>query len=187
MLWLLREYSAVTNVVSTNWFGAGYGSANAGRYTLNGVPTGTSWQGTPPLNGGDSLYDGTSDGRHNYAVEYTSSARTESVIQTDLNWQNPKVFFTFDTDGEYIGITYDPYNKSLWLSDYFTGAISDYTLKGKLLSSFATPLIPVALAFDRADGTLWFSQDESSTLYQYSDLRQFSPIRNAKWASCVDW
>jgi len=83
---------AVTDVVSTNWFGRGNSgsSSNGGQYARNGVPTGTSWQGTPPPNNerGDSLYDGTSDGSHNYAVEYTSSAFTESVIQTDLNWQN---------------------------------------------------------------------------------------------------
>jgi MYXO-CTERM domain-containing protein len=29
------------------------------------------------------------------------------------------------------------------------------------------------LAFDPADGTLWFSQDESSTLYQYSTTGSF--------------
>jgi sugar lactone lactonase YvrE len=84
------------------------------------------------------------------------------------------VLFTFDTDGEFIGITYDPHNKSLWLSDYFTGAISDYTLTGTLLSSFTTPfIIPVALAFDPADRTLWFSQDESSTLLQYTTSGSF--------------
>jgi DNA-binding beta-propeller fold protein YncE len=90
-----------------------------------------------------------------------------------LNWQNPNVLFTFPVDGEYIGITYDPNNNSLWLGDYITGVISDYTLTGTFLSSFTTSLIPVALAFDPADGTLWFSQDESSTLYQYTTSGSF--------------
>jgi hypothetical protein len=40
---------AVTNVVSTNWFGSGInGPAGlAGQYTLSGTPTGTSWTNTP--------------------------------------------------------------------------------------------------------------------------------------------
>jgi hypothetical protein len=158
---------AVTNVVSTNWFGTVYGgSATAGQYTLSGTPTGTSWSGTPPLAGGrNQILDGTSNGTHNYAVESFNSNGTQNVLATDLNWQHPVALFSVPPST--VGITYDPNNNSLWLSNVF-GVISDYTLTGTLLSSFSPGFFGTALAFDPADGTLWFNNGEVNQLFQYS-------------------
>jgi hypothetical protein len=157
---------AVTNVVSTNWWGSDFpGSTTDGRYTLSGTPTGTSWAGTT---GAHQIYDGTSDGTHNYTLDLTSS----TVIQTDLNWQNPVGLFL--TSGSSLGVTYDPNNNSLWTSTINNGVISDYSLTGTLLSSFATSVSFVsALAFDPADGTLWFSNNATNELFQYSTSGTF--------------
>ena len=95
---------AVTSVVSTNWFGSGYpSSATGGQYTLSGIPTGTTWTGTPPPAGEsyNYIFDGTSDGTRNYTIENLNSNYTGigidfnvNVIATDLNWQNPVVLFS---------------------------------------------------------------------------------------------
>ena len=134
---------AVTNVVSTNWFGSYGGSATAGQYTLSGAPTGIGWSGTPPPAGETSnlFYDGASDGTYNYTVEYSNyPPETENVIATNLNWQNPVMLFSIpgETSAAYLGITYDPNNNSLWVSGWQTDVIADYSLTGTLLSSFAT-------------------------------------------------
>ena len=171
---------AVTGVVSTTSFGTAYGTGGtAGQYTLGGTPTGTSWPdtGNPSGTSYDVFYDGTSDGLHNYTVEYygasTSGGYTENVLQTDLNWQNPTVLFSVQSapglTADYLGIAYDPTNNSLWISGWGERLIADYSLTGTLLSSFvpATNALD-ALAYDRADQTLWASYDETNTLYQYS-------------------
>jgi hypothetical protein len=165
---------AVTNVVSTNWFGNrnGLSPASAGQYTLSGTPTGTNWTTTPPPSGETSnfFFDGTSDGTHNYTVEYLNSLGTENVIETDLNWQNPVTLFSLGGGaGTYLGVTYDPNNNSLWIGGYNTGVLADFSLTGAPLSSFATGQTQVTgLAFDPADATLWFDSPAFSSLYQYS-------------------
>jgi hypothetical protein len=163
---------AVTNVVSTNWFGSDVGgSATAGGYTLNGAPLVTSWTGTPPPAGetDNQFYDGTSDGTHNYTVEFNSNFETTAnVIATDLNWQNPVTLFSVPLGN--VGVTYDPINNSLWIGGFTTSdVITDYSLTGTPLSSFSTGLsLSSALAFDPADATLWLSNQVSSTLFQFS-------------------
>jgi hypothetical protein len=171
---------AVTNVVTTNGFGSNYGApATAGQYTLSGTPTGVAHiaQSTPGFNS-ENTFDGTSDGRRNYTVQYFgvdgSGNHTEDVIQTDANWQHPTVLFSVQSSpgatGEDLGITYDPTNNSLWISGYETTRISDYSLSGTLLSSFDTGQLYtlVALGLDHADNTLWISEGESNTLEQWS-------------------
>jgi hypothetical protein len=171
---------AVTNVISTTWFGTGSASGSpgtAGQYTLGGTPTGTSWTDTPSPAGETvtNSYDGTTDGKNNYTVEWDNNLSTEVVIKTNLDWQNPTVLFTLCSSciGTYIGIAYDPDNNSLWISGSGTDTIADYSLTGTLLSSFTTGTGGMdALAFDPADGTLWwtlyFAYDEGFNLYQYS-------------------
>jgi hypothetical protein len=166
---------AVTNVVSTNWFGSDHGgSAIAGQYTLNGTPTGMSWGGTPPTvaNTFNGFVDGTSDGTHNYTVEVSNSTGTQYAIATDLNWQNPVTLFSIPFGK--AGVTYDPINNSLWVSDFSSGVIADYSLTGTPLSSFTTgATLPAALAFDPADATLWFNDGAQNTLFQYSTSGAF--------------
>lgn len=165
---------AVTNRVTTNGFGSDFGLGSAGQYTLNGVPTGLSHaaQATPGFNF-EVQDDGTSDGRSNYTVQYFATdsrgAAVENVIRTDANWQNPVPLFSVPSAPGFLGISYDRNNNSLWLSGWATKTISDYSLSGKLLSSFSTDSITMdALGFDRADNTLWVSLAETDFLEQWS-------------------
>lgn len=188
---------AVTgSYVSTDWFGntfLGLSTVASGQYTLSGTPTGTQWNGTPPPAGEteNEFLDGTTDGTHNYTVEYEGTTGnalgplTENIIQTDLNWQNPVDLFSVQSApsafAEWAGIAYDPVNNSLWISGFTANAISDYSLTGALLSSFApeppgSSALASALGFDPADDTLWFSSDGTNVLYQYDtsgNLLQF--------------
>ncbi len=168
---------AVTNVVTTTGFGSAHGSpSSGGQYTLAGVPTGSSnvQQLTPGFSN-EQYYDGTSNGQHNYTVQYyglgNSGNAQEYVIQSDLNWQNPIALFAVEAQGVAtidIGISYDSLNNSLWVSGWGNNAIRDFSMTGTLLSSFSTNYYNMAaLAFDNLDNTLWFNNNESNTLVQY--------------------
>jgi hypothetical protein len=173
---------AVTNVVTTTGFGSFYGSpSSGGQYTLAGVPTGSSnvQQPTPGFSG-EIYYDGTSNGQHNYTVQYqavdNSGNYQENVIQTDLNWQNPIALFAVEAQGAAgldLGISYDSLNNSLWVSRGGS-TIRDFSMTGTLLSSFSTPyFFMTALAFDNLDNTLWFSYAATNTLVQYDTNGNF--------------
>jgi hypothetical protein len=174
--------------VTTNGQGSDYGApATAGQYTLAGIPTGVGHtaQPTPGLSSEVQL-DGTSDGEHNYTVDYyavRSGVTVAPVIQTNLSWQSPTILFTPPstlgtlTGITWAGITYDPLNDSLWLSNWSTtpeaghGIIADFSLSGTLLSYFYTGagvFTMSALAMDYADGTLWVNVADTDDLFQYS-------------------
>jgi hypothetical protein len=164
---------AVTNVVSTTRYSNSSGTGE--QYELDGTPTGTTWPTTPPLAGETSnrFYDGTSDGTQNYTVEYDSSplGGEQKIIVTDANWQNPALLFTIPGSApkDSVGVAYDSTTNSLWISGFFTDVIANYMLDGTPLSSFNTGITGMfALAFDPADGTLWFSQGGTNALYQFS-------------------
>ena len=58
--------------------------------------------------------------------------------------------------GDFIGITFDPSNDSLWISGWYKSEIRDYSLTGQLLSSFSVSHNEItALALDPATETLW--------------------------------
>ncbi len=174
---------AVTDVITTNGFGSGFGLGSAGQYTLTGTPTGVthSAQGTPGY-ANEFTFDGTSDGQHNYTVQYSASQNAGAVIQTDLNWQTPVVLFTAPGGaGSNLGIAYDSSNNSIWISKWSGSTIADYTMSGSLLSSFDTGQnYMAALGYDAADNTLWFSAGETNMLQQWSTsgtlLQQGTPV-----------
>ncbi len=95
---------------------------------------------------------------------------TGNVYETNATWGSPVVLFA--SAGQ-LGITYDPTNNSLWVSDFSSPSartVLDYSLGGTLLSSFTTPFGKItSLAMDYADNTLWMgSQNTEGTFYQYS-------------------
>ncbi len=177
---------AVTNVITTNGMGSTFGSpATAGQYTLTGVSTGVSHvaQGTLGflVNHQEQTWDGTSNGTSNFAVQLLAvddaGVFQEKVIRTDANWQNPQVVFTVNsgaaayngTTATVEGITYDASNDSLWISGEASNRITNYSMTGAVLSSFATGFDHLdALALDPADGTLWVVVAADGTLRQFS-------------------
>jgi len=96
------------------------------------------------------VYDATSGFGGNYFVDHLSG----DVYVADFYWQNQHVLFG-QHEGT-IGIAYDQYDNSLWLSEPATDIIAEYSLSGRLLRDFHTGSAGnSALAFDPADGSLW--------------------------------
>jgi len=132
-----------------------------GQYSLGGTPTGTSYVLPGAITG--SAYDSTSDGSHNYLVDYS----TGWVYQTARDFTNPAALF--NTGAYDMGISYDRANNSLWVSGWGNTTVTDYSLSGAPLSSFSTGQIyNGALALDPADHTLWLVDYNSGNLQQYS-------------------
>jgi hypothetical protein len=115
-----------------------------------------------PLN---NILDGTTDGKHNYGINFQSGG----VYQCNLDWSSPTPMFNATGGSPFLGISYDPFNNSLWVGNG-GDSITDYSLTGTPLSSFSTPgSADFALAFDGADGTLWaMSGFDSGSFNQYS-------------------
>ncbi|HEY4934664.1 MAG TPA: PEP-CTERM sorting domain-containing protein [Terriglobales bacterium] len=133
-----------------------------GQYSLAGTPTGTTYV-LPAIP--STAYDSTTDGSHNYLVDYTYGG----VYQTARDFTNPVALFT--STGLYnLGITYDPANNSLWISGWGNTTVTDYSLSGTVITSFDTGhYFNGALAMDPATHTLWLVDDENTfTLEQYS-------------------
>src|ERR1035438_131387 len=151
------------DIRTTGAAGAIYG----GQYTLAGIPTGTTYI----LPGAVSnAYDSTSDGSHNYLVDFDSGA----VYQTARDFTNPVLLFNSNAYTN-VGITYDATNNSLWVSGWDNNfTVADYSLNGTLLSSFSIGHDRnAALALDPADHTLWLVNDNSYSP-NYGYLEQYS-------------
>jgi hypothetical protein len=138
--------------------------ASGSEYTLSGVYTGATYPGQS----GGGYYDGATDGVHNYFASLFGN-----VYQTNLDWSNPTLLF--NAGSQNYNLTYDPTNNSLWIGGWVTGGIADYTLGGRLLSSFDTGLgfTLSGLALDPADNTLWFAHEVNQTLYQFTKTGTF--------------
>ena len=88
------------------------------------------------------------------------------VWEFDLDWANPTQLFRVNSLG---AITYDPENDSLWISQFSSATIAEYSRTGTLLRSWAAPHDQcMALALDHADGTLWIhNRRAQGTIEQY--------------------
>jgi len=121
-------------------------------YTPSGVFTGTRFPHplSPPYPM-QVLADGTTDGTHN------SGVGGDRVWRFDRDWQNPQLLFTLDGTQNLQGITYDPADRTLWLSDWSpTDQVLHVALDGTILGRFHTGFSNMpGIALDPADGTLW--------------------------------
>ena len=142
------------------------------QYTLSGVYTGTTYA-YPVANA--AFYDGATDGTFNYSVDYF----TGNVWRTDRNWANAQLLFGTGNASR-LGITWDSFNNSLWISDWTGTNVTDWTLGGTQLSQFNTSRSSLtSLAMDYADRTLWFgSQNTQGTFYQYSTAGTLLATKN---------
>ncbi len=131
------------------------------QFTLAGTSTGVAYNKP----GNFLFYDGTTDGAHNYAVDYN----TGGVYSMALDWSSPALlFFTGDGDGSDDGITYDAQNNSIWVANLGPRRITDYSLAGTALSTFDVGPQIAGLAFDPTDGTLWGNSTTGNRLFQFS-------------------
>ncbi len=114
----------------------------------------------------NNVVDGTTDGAYNYGIDW----QTHQVFRYNLDWSSPTYMFTAAAVIDIsTGVSYDPFNMSLWVTDS-NGSLDDYSLTGLLLSSFSTPgSLNRTLAFDPADGTLWsMTGQETGVFNQYN-------------------
>jgi len=139
---------AVNDTVRTMGYGSGILGAE---YRLGGTPTGATYSHNLPER---EFFDGTTDGQFNYAWDYRGGA----AYRFDLDWANPQMLFNLPTERyDRLGITYDPWNDSLWISGWKDlDVVENRSMDGELLSSFTVGhTYSGALALDYADGTLW--------------------------------
>jgi len=120
--------------------------------------------------GFNSLYDGTTDGAYNYAVDHNGNG-TQTVFRFDLNWANPTALF--NTQNRSSGITYDANTNTLWTTESLNfrapnGFVRQYDLAGNMISEFNKGTFSAyGLAWDGTDDTLWMSNSANNSLYQY--------------------
>jgi len=159
----LGEYAiAVLDTVRTSNMSGQQGA----EYALAGTPTGITYPGYGGVwNGGNGQIDAATDGQYIYSL------LGSKVYRFGLDWTNPQELFGLPpSTGQqnwWGGITYDPINNSLWLSNFGTfGYVANYSLTGTFISGFNSSTYLSYLAMDYADNTLW--SGGASTLHQYS-------------------
>jgi hypothetical protein len=139
-------------------------TGNGAEYDFNGNVTG----GPFSLSGVGSCWDSTTDGNFNYLMDYSNG----NVLRASLTYGAVTTLFGGFNFGDFLGITYDRNNNSLWISGWGSNVVRDYTLGGSLLSSFSATAAPgslTSLALDPADNTLWMgTQNTLGTFFQYS-------------------
>ncbi|MFT7572455.1 MAG: hypothetical protein ACI9JL_003506 [Paracoccaceae bacterium] len=149
-----QDYALAVN--QTIRFAGRFGSAG-NEYTLTGTPTGNLSSAT-----GINTLDGTTDGTYNYSTDWGGT----TVTRYDANWENPISLFSTGSSSP-LGITYDPYDATLWISDLNARTVTNYTMNGTANSSFNTTSgFSRGLALEHASDTLWLSVD--NTLQQWS-------------------
>lgn len=163
--WATPDFEYPVAVASTvKTFGAVNGTTGR-EYDYNGNQTGNTYP-----NRYGTFWDGTTDGRNIYSINWDNG----DVVQFDSNWANPRVLFNSGGGGNYLGITYDPTNGSLWIAQFGGGRVENRTLNGTLLSAFNSGIgNQAALALDHADNSLWLVE-----WTQRGDFRQFNKSGN---------
>jgi len=178
-LWRLQgtvDQSAVTNTGNEYNIAVGgdirttsqRNSTPGAQYSINGVYTGTDYPGD-----WKGFFDGTTDGTSNYTIDWDSG----DVYKFDRNWANGNVMFTLGGggSGEFLGITYDPGNNSLWVSGWNSAIVMNLDMNGNILSRFAPTFNNITcLGMDYSDGSLWMgSQLTEGTFYNYKTNGSF--------------
>jgi DNA-binding beta-propeller fold protein YncE len=137
-----------------------------GQYTLSGTPTTVTY--TLP-SGMEAAADSTSDGNYNYLVDFYNL----NVILTNRDFTNAVKLFSVSPMPQPSGITYDPVDRSLWISGIGFPELLEYSMNGTLLKTIDTgDTENSALAFDPSDGTLWVVNDHTGYLEQFSTSGQ---------------
>ena len=129
------------------------------QYDFNGTDLGLRY--THPA-GPARAWDGTTDGSFNYCIDGSGG-----IYRFNPDWTNPTLLFTAGSIG---ALTYDPTNNSMWVSQFSTTMVTNYTMAGVVISSFSTGHTQnMALALDHADGTLWLhDRTATGTFEQWS-------------------
>lgn len=153
------------NVVRTTGSTITYsGGEYSGVDSLTVTKDGTTF--TNGLPRGSFFFDGTTNGVNNFTVDFGNNG---AVIATDTHWGGSGTVLFYTGNNSDYGITYDKWNNSLWIQNYGTGIITDYTMTGTILSSFGDSDggAKTALAMD-VDRTLWFQALTTGAFEHYN-------------------
>ncbi len=130
------------------------GGQTGRQYALDGTQLGGTYF-NPEF---EDLYDGTTDGAgRNWAIAHNDFDNPQfTVVVGDQDWGGLKP--AFQPNRRSSGITYDPVNDSLWVTNTqgFADRVQQYKTDGTFVSEFNIS-IPggYAIAYDAADDTLW--------------------------------
>ncbi len=147
-------------VRDTIWIGDYNGnSADAFEYDLAGVGTGNR----APYSAVRAV-DGGVNGDVNYQLgnAFSSSA---TVYVSDADWQNETALFSV-SGSDLVGITFDPVNGSIWISDDNT--VYEYDTTGNLLGKFGHSSGRGCIAYELSSDTIWYVTNGSDRITQYS-------------------
>ena len=138
----------------------GLGGDVGARYDLDGNDQGDRYSFPEEVG---LAADGTTDGESNYVVDW----RSGGVWKFDRDWANGAKIF--DTAQFYLGITYDPTDDTLWISQFDGPMVEHRDMDGNVLSRFDAGFSLIScLALDHADGTLWMgTQGNQGTFTQF--------------------
>jgi hypothetical protein len=163
----VNEYEGALAVVGgTVRQNAVFSGFSGTEYTDAGVPTGTHYTAAP------DVFDAASDGIHIYGWNVDLA----TLMCYDLNWDHGQSLFSLGPSHsyEYMGITYDPKNNTIWLASWLNinqGHLFNYSMDGTLLQTLALPSgteLGSGLAYDAADDTFWMYNSRNERLEQYS-------------------
>lgn len=166
----IAVFTGLNVVRTTGAFNGNSGGEYAPVPSLTVAPTGTTYTNTFP--GVHSFNDSTTNGSVNFLVDQDVPYGGVYSVSTTFGGPLNLLFATGDNEDE--GITYDATNNSLWIQDLATGVITDYSLTGTVITSFATVggvdnngYLATALAMD-VDHTLWFDNYGAGTIEHYT-------------------
>jgi hypothetical protein len=122
----------------------------------------------PTLNGLCCIYDGATDGEHNFAVRQDSTLlepagsrplAPPALYRFALDWSQPALHFLLDPGGgSYHGVAYSRATQSFWLTRRLRhdSVIEHWSRDGQRLSAATMPSSALmGIALDPRDGTLW--------------------------------
>jgi len=146
----------------TNAFNGGSGA----EYDLNGV---LIQDNVFSQSSYTSLYDGTTDGSYNYAIDHNGHGYNK-MFRFDSDWGNGVELFTLTSRGS--GVSYDSNTNTLWTTENGNAGVlrtlRQYSLAGSLLSEFNTGVHSYGLAYDVTDSSLWVTGWNSNILSKFS-------------------
>jgi len=143
----------------------GTSGESGARYDFNGNDLGDRYPFPP---GVGSHWDATTDGTFNYSVDFSSGG----VWKFNQDWTGGVKIFS--TPSQWLGITYDPTDNTLWISQWNGQRVEHRDMSGNVLGGFNVATASIScLALDHADGMLWMgSQSTQGTFRQYSKAGQ---------------
>jgi hypothetical protein len=130
---------------------------NGAEYALDGTPLGGGPYFNPSFM---DLYDGATNGLHNWSIGHNDFPTNYAVVIGDADWNGLGVAFVPTRRSS--GITFAGSTGTLWIANNeggFTG-LQEYDASGNLLTDLPLPFIAGAgygLAWDPADNTLWLT------------------------------